>query len=45
MDKPIITTRSNLYDSILREIAKISDYEQINKYVLELDAKRKSLGS
>ena len=43
MDKPTITTRSNLYDSILREIAKISDYEQINKYVLELDAKRKSL--
>lgn len=43
MNKPTITTRSNLYDSILREIAKISDYEQMNKYVLELDAKRKSL--
>ena len=38
-----ISSHSNLYDSITREIVKISDYEEIDRYVLELDANCKNL--
>lgn len=43
MEKPVIYSKGNLYDSIIREIDKIADYVHINQYILKMDNDRHSL--
>jgi hypothetical protein len=43
MEKPVIYSKGNLYDSIIREIDKIADYVHINQYILKMDNDRESL--